>query len=202
MSINHKIVYVPIKSINGNSDLRYPIYIPLIVDDAQTVYATGRLSKRDYINNRKMFRMGGFPIAPLLAALSPIVIPAAIKLGKRIFGKKSNGRLYLGKGEEDEEVEEVPLEDVIMDAINNENMSEEESENFALENTEVPNEEVEEVEESPIEDEDEIEEEIKEETSSGYSSRRKKKYNYSGYIPTNPNIRNLKQLQTLWMKNK
>lgn len=134
MSVNHKIVYVPIGKDARGVDLMAPIYLPIVVDDPQTVYATGALSEDDFISTLKIYNLkpddfasagsnevGGFPLAPLIAALAPIAIPPLITAAKKIFGKKSSNGMY------DSE-------------------------------------------------------------------------DYSGYIPTNPNIKNLKQLQMLYDK--
>lgn len=133
MSVNHKIVYVPIGKDARGIDLIAPIYLPIVVDDPQTVYSTGALSEDDFISTLKIYNLkpddlasaggnevGGFPLAPLIAALAPIAIPPLITAAKKIFGKKSQGM---------------------------------------------------------------------------YDSE-----DYSGYIPTNPNIKNLKQLQMLYDK--
>lgn len=120
MSVNHRIEYIPLtKDLNGNH-LIYPIYIPINIDEPEIFAATGRLSPHDYkrtlklLHSRPMLKMdakgcgsveeAGFPFAPLIAALAPIVIPGVIKAAKNIFGKKSNsskGRLYMGRGSED-----------------------------------------------------------------------------------------------------
>lgn len=158
MSVNHRIEYVPLtKDLNGNN-LLYPIYIPINVDEPEIFAATGRLSKHDYKRTLKILHSkpmlisagnnvevqeAGFPFAPLIAALAPIVIPGAINAVKSLFKKKSKGRLNLGRGEDEEESDE-------------------------------------EVEEITSEEEEE-------------SSDKQ-----SGYIPTNPNIKTLKQLQKIY----
>ena len=115
MSVNHRIEYIPLtRDLNGNH-LIYPIYIPVNIDEPEVFAATGRLSPHDYkrtlklLHSRPMFKVdakgagkveeAGFPFAPLIAALAPIVIPGVIKAAKNIFGKKpSKGRLYMGRG--------------------------------------------------------------------------------------------------------
>lgn len=122
--INHRIEYVPLtKDLNGNH-LIYPIYIPINIDEPEIFVATGKLSPHDYkrtlklLHSRPMFRVdeqgcgsveeAGFPFAPLIASLAPIVIPGAIKAVKSIFNKNkssktSRGRLYMGRGESTDE---------------------------------------------------------------------------------------------------
>ena len=157
MSVNHRIEYVPLtKDLNGNN-LLYPIYIPINVDEPEVFAATGRLSKHDYRRTLKILHSkpmlisagndvevqeAGFPFAPLIAALAPIVIPGAINAVKSLFKKKSKGRAYLGRGDEEESDEEI----------------------------------------------EEITSEEEEESSD----------KQSGYIPTNPNIKTLKQLQKIY----
>jgi hypothetical protein len=119
--VNHRIEYVPLtKDLNGNH-LIYPIYIPINIDEPEIFAATGKLSSHDYkrtlklLHSRPMFRVdeqgcgsveeAGFPFAPLIAALAPIVIPGAIKAVKSIFNKSKSsklakGRLYMGRGDE------------------------------------------------------------------------------------------------------
>lgn len=174
MSVNHRIEYVPLtKDLNGNN-LLYPIYIPINIDEPEIFAATGRLSKHDYKRTLKILHSkpmlisagndikvqeAGFPFAPLIAALAPIVIPGAIKAVKSLFKKKSSsgrpsGRAYLGRGEDEEEISS---------------------------------------EEEIKEDEDEDEDEVSEEVASEEVEDKK-----SGYIPTNPNIKTLKQLQKIY----
>lgn len=136
MSVNHKIVYVPIGKDTRGVDLLYPLYVPIVVDHPDVVYATGKLSEEDYNETLKLYNLdesleeseseeeasgeiGGFPLAPLIAALAPIAIPPLITAAKKIFGRNKS-------------------------------------------------------------------------SASGTE--------LSGYIPTNPNIRNLKQLQALYEK--
>ena len=126
--INHRIEYVPLtKDLNGNH-LIYPIYIPINIDEPEIFAATGKLSPHDYkrtlklLHSRPMFRVdeqgcgsveeAGFPFAPLIAALAPIVIPGAIKAVKSIFNKNKSaktarGRLYMGRGEDEDNTEET-----------------------------------------------------------------------------------------------
>ena len=122
MSVNHRIEYIPLtKDLNGNH-LIYPIYIPINIDEPEIFAATGKLSPHDYkrtlklLHSRPMFKVddkgagqveeAGFPFAPLIAALAPIVIPGVIKAAKNIFGHKSDssqGRLYMGRGSNSED---------------------------------------------------------------------------------------------------
>lgn len=128
MFINHKVVYVPL-----TKDLLYPVYVPVVIDDEDILRSSGRLSRRDYDNTISLNNKAGFPIAPLLAALAPVVIPGVIKGIKKLINK-SNGVS-----------EELNYKSVNSNGI------------------------------------------------SGQSS-------ISGYIPTNPNIKTLKQLQELYDK--
>lgn len=149
MSVGHKIIYIPIGKDARGIDLLSPIYLPIVVDDPQTVYSTGSLSERDFISTLKLYNLkpadlesaggnevGGFPLAPIIAALAPIAIPPLITAAKKLFGKKSSNGMYDSY---------IPYE----------------------------------VNESIELDSDELS---------------------SGYIPTNPNIKNLKQLQILYDK--
>lgn len=190
MSVNHNIIYVPLtKDLNGNH-LIYPIYVPINVDEPEEFIATGKLSKHDYkktlklLHSRPVFKMdakgcgsveeAGFPFAPLIAALAPIVIPGAIKAAKNVINRIKNrnqstngsradngkGRLYMGRGEDEEEIEKESEEESVDDYVedyNEGNSVEEVSEEDVV------------TEEKP-----------------------------SGYIPTNPNITNLKKLQHLY----
>lgn len=115
--INHKIIYVPL-----TNDTVYPVFIPVVLNDVDTLKSSGKLSKKDYYNTIEINKNCGFPIAPILAALAPIVIPGIIK---------GVNKLIKGSGNETEYIE------------------------------------------------DETE---------------------GGYIPTNPNIKTLKQLQALYNK--
>lgn len=80
--LNYKVVYVPL-----DTNLKYPIYIPVVVNDTDILKSSGRLSKRDYDETIKLNNKCGFPIASILAALAPIVIPAAIKGTKALIHK-------------------------------------------------------------------------------------------------------------------
>lgn len=141
MSVGHKIIYIPIGKDARGVDLLSPIYLPIVVDDPQTVYATGSLSDEDFISTLKLYNLkpndlqsaagnevGGFPLAPIIAALAPIAIPPLITAAKKLFGSRADpqGKKSNGMYGDDEEM--------------------------------------------------------------------------SGYIPTNPNIKNLKQLQVLYDK--
>lgn len=130
MFINHKVVYVPL-----TKDLLYPVYVPVVIDDEDILRSSGRLSRRDYDNTISLNNKAGFPIAPLLAALAPVVIPGVIKGIKKLINK-SNG-----------------VNDKSLSYVNDEL-------NYKSVN------------------------------SNGIS----------GYIPTNPNIKTLKQLQELYDK--
>ena len=143
MSVNHRIEYIPLtKDLNGNH-LIYPIYIPINIDEPEIFAATGKLSPHDYkrtlklLHSRPMFKVdakgagqveeAGFPFAPLIAALAPIVIPGVIKAAKNIFGskadpmgKKSKGRLYMGRGSNDEDLESESVPDIPSSSDNSE----------------------------------------------------------------------------------
>lgn len=85
--LNYRVVYVPL-----STDTIYPIYIPVVVNDEQVLRASGRLSQNDYKRTLSINRKCGFPIAAVLSALAPIVIPAVIKGTKRLINKiKSSG---------------------------------------------------------------------------------------------------------------
>lgn len=86
--LNYKVIYVPL-----NKDLIYPIYVPVVVNDEDIFLSSGKLSENDYKRTIKLNESCGFPIAPIIAALAPVAIPALIKLGKRFFKKSSNGVL-------------------------------------------------------------------------------------------------------------
>lgn len=205
MSVNHRIEYVPLtKDLNGNQ-LLYPIYIPINVDEPDVLMATGRLSKHDYKRTLKMLhakpfmvsagnkvevKQAGFPIAPIIAALAPIVIPAAVKTFKSIFKKnKSAG-------------EDVDVDNVDVNTDVDTDVEEYSNEEIPEDNTDVDVEEtyVEDTNPTDITSEDEIVETIDNSLNSDVqesSSGRRR----AGYIPTNPNIRSLKQLQTLYNKH-
>ena len=204
MSVNHNIIYVPLtKDLNGNH-LIYPIYVPINVDEPEEFIATGKLSKHDYkktlklLHSRPVFKMdakgcgsvheAGFPFAPLIAALAPIVIPGAIKAAKNVInriknrnqskGYDANGRLYMGRGEEEsDEVEEKSVDDYVEDYDNNS-----------------VDDYVEEYD-SDVDTYD-TKKEVSEEED--YKSSAAVENKPSGYIPTNPNITNLKKLQHLY----
>lgn len=123
MSVNHKVIYVP---VSNDKNLLYPIYVPIVVEDRNILLSSGKLSEGDYLKTIELNEKCGFPIAPLLAALAPIVIPGLIKGTSKLINK------IRGKGEYDNICHMVG--------------------------------------------------------------------NKSGYIPTNPNIKSLKQLQELYDK--
>lgn len=185
MSVNHRIEYIPLtKDLNGNH-LIYPIYIPVNIDEPEVFAATGRLSPHDYkrtlklLHSRPMFKVdakgagqveeAGFPFAPLIAALAPIVIPGAIKAVKSIFGHKSSsessrGRLYMGRGSED-------LDEAL--ANSDTHSGDSEDTDFKLD-------------------------ESLNNTFEDNSALPKPSDDKSGYIPTNPNINSIKKLQSLY----
>lgn len=94
MSVNHKIVYVPLtKDFQGN-DLIYPIYLPVVVNQPEILMSSGSLSEDDYERTKEILHVdeeGGFPLAPIIAALAPIVIPGAIKAVKNVIHKFAKG---------------------------------------------------------------------------------------------------------------
>lgn len=152
MSVGHKIIYIPIGKDARGIDLLSPIYLPIVVDDPQTVYSTGSLSEKDFISTLKLYNLrpadlesaggnevGGFPLAPIIAALAPIAIPPLITAAKKLFGKKATQQSSNGMYEHSSENSDQDIE-----------ISSDEEQ--------------------------------------------------SGYIPTNPNIKNLKQLQILYDK--
>lgn len=99
MSVNHKVVYVPLTKDFQGDELIYPIYIPVVVNQPDVLMASGSLSESDYEDTKEILHVdqeGGFPLAPIIAALAPIVIPGAIKAVKNIVGKMK------GKGEDEE----------------------------------------------------------------------------------------------------
>lgn len=191
MSVNHRIEYIPLtKDLNGNH-LIYPIYIPINIDEPEIFAATGKLSPHDYkrtlklLHSRPMFKVdakgagqveeAGFPFAPLIAALAPIVIPGVIKAAKNIFGKKSSkGRLYMGRGDDsDNEAYEASRAASETDDIENNSEDVDIDQNINSDN-----------EASTVDTNFKFDEEL--DTTK------------SGYIPTNPNINSIKKLQTLY----
>ena len=86
--LNYKVIYIPL-----NKDLIYPIYVPIVVNDEDIFLSSGKLSQNDYDETIKLNKSCGFPIAPFIAALAPVAIPALIKFGKKYFKKSSNGAL-------------------------------------------------------------------------------------------------------------
>lgn len=194
MSVNHRIEYIPLtKDLNGNH-LIYPIYIPINIDEPEIFAATGKLSPHDYkrtlklLHSRPMFKVdakgagqveeAGFPFAPLIAALAPIVIPGVIKAAKNIFGKKSSkGRLYMGRGEEA--------------SVTEDSISDNESTTNDLYFDE---------EDTPADTDFKLDEEIDSAISKASTDNTVKSGAYApaGYIPTNPNINSIKKLQSLY----
>lgn len=143
MSVNHKILYVPL-----TKDTIYPVYVPIVLDNPEILQSSGGLSEEDYNETIKLNESCGFPIAPLLAALAPVLIPAAVRIGKKIFGKgeiSDSGLTY-------QHIKGVPNPNARGRVVYSE--------------------------------------------YSKYPYRRNNLI--AGYIPTNPNIRNLKQLQSLY----
>ena len=143
MSVNHKILYVPL-----TKDTIYPVYVPIVLDNPEVLQSSGGLSEEDYNETIKLNESCGFPIAPLLAALAPVLIPAAVRIGKKIFGKgvpEDSGLTY-------QHIKGVPNPNARGRVVYSE--------------------------------------------YSKYPYRRNNLI--AGYIPTNPNIRNLKQLQSLY----
>lgn len=143
MSVNHKILYVPL-----TKDTIYPVYVPIVLDNPEVLQSSGGLSEEDYNETIKLNESCGFPIAPLLAALAPVLIPAAVRIGKKIFGKggvPDSGLTY-------QHIKGVPNPNARGRVVYSE--------------------------------------------YSKYPHRRNNLI--AGYIPTNPNIRNLKQLQSLY----
>lgn len=201
MSVNHRIEYIPLtKDLNGNH-LIYPIYIPINIDEPEIFAATGKLSPHDYkrtlklLHSRPMFKVdakgagqveeAGFPFAPLIAALAPIVIPGVIKAAKNIFGKKSSkGRLYMGRGSDDVEAYESSIAD-----------------NDSEDNESTTNDLYFDEEDTPADTDFKLDEEIdsaiskSSEAPIGANTANTVK---SGYIPTNPNINSIKKLQSLY----
>ena len=114
----------------------------------------------------------GFPFAPLIAALAPIVIPGAIKAAKNLINNFKNkskgnyvdpaGRLYMGRGEESDE------------SLDN-----------GVSRADTPQD----VDYNDVSEKDDVSDDVSEEVIES---------NKSGYIPTNPNITNLKKLQHLY----
>lgn len=143
MSVNHKILYVPL-----TKDTIYPIYVPIVLDNPEVLQSSGGLSEEDYNETIKLNESCGFPIAPLLAALAPVLIPAAVRIGKKIFGKGVPDRENLTY----QHIKGVPNPNARGRVVYSE--------------------------------------------YSKYPHRRNNLI--AGYIPTNPNIRNLKQLQSLY----
>lgn len=196
MSVNHRIEYIPLtKDLNGNH-LIYPIYIPINIDEPEIFAATGKLSPHDYkrtlklLHSRPMFKVdakgagqveeAGFPFAPLIAALAPIVIPGVIKAAKNIFGskadpmgKKSKGRLYMGRGSADAD-----------EASETDNSTDNDVDKALASETEVS-----------VTDNSDIANTVFETDSDTEVESTNVK---SGYIPTNPNINSIKKLQSLY----
>lgn len=204
MSVNHRIEYIPLtKDLNGNH-LIYPIYIPINIDEPEIFAATGKLSPHDYkrtlklLHSRPMFKVdakgagqveeAGFPFAPLIAALAPIVIPGVIKAAKNIFGSKadhmgkksSKGRLYMGRGDDDTDVDESN--------VNNSEDNESTTNDSYFDEVDTP-------EDTDFKLDEEIDTAISKSSETPIGANKTDK---SGYIPTNPNINSIKKLQSLY----
>lgn len=200
MSVNHRIEYIPLtKDLNGNH-LIYPIYIPINIDEPEIFAATGKLSPHDYkrtlklLHSRPMFKVdakgagqveeAGFPFAPLIAALAPIVIPGVIKAAKNIFGKKSKGRLYMGRGSDEAYASET------VDDNDSGEYNESTDNNLYFEEEDTP---------STTDTDFKLDEEIDSAISKSSDNTVKSgAYAPAGYIPTNPNINSIKKLQSLY----
>lgn len=91
---NKKVVYV---SIPGNTGYKYPVYVPIIVEEPEVYKATGRLSEGDY--KKTTDNLAGFPaIIPILRALAPFVpyaIQGVSKLINKIGSNKSSQGGYI-----------------------------------------------------------------------------------------------------------
>lgn len=146
MSVNHKILYVPL-----TKDTIYPVYVPIVLDNPEVLQSSGGLSEEDYNETIKLNESCGFPIAPLLAALAPVLIPAAVRIGKKIFGKGVPEEQF-NRDLTYQHIKGVPNPNARGRVVYSE--------------------------------------------YSKYPYRRNNLI--AGYIPTNPNIRNLKQLQSLY----
>lgn len=132
--INHRIEYVPLTKDPNGSTLVYPIYVPIVVDNPNTLISTGSLDPADVAATKEILnitdedlrasnevasgngRVAGFPLAAVLSAILPFAIPAAVKVGKNIINKfrnkNSTGRAYLGRGDdEDSDIETASFED-------------------------------------------------------------------------------------------
>lgn len=147
MSVNHKILYVPL-----TKDTIYPVYVPIVLDNPEVLQSSGGLSEEDYNETIKLNESCGFPIAPLLAALAPVLIPAAVRIGKKIFGKGGVPEEQFNRDLTYQHIKGVPNPNARGRVVYSE--------------------------------------------YSKYPYRRNNLI--AGYIPTNPNIRNLKQLQSLY----
>lgn len=120
--INHRVEYVPLTKDPNGSTLVYPIYVPIVVDNPNTLISTGSLDPEDVAATKEILnitdedlrasneiasgngRIAGFPLAAVLSAVLPFAIPAAVKIGKNIINKfrnkNSTGRVDLGRGED------------------------------------------------------------------------------------------------------
>lgn len=84
-----EVVYVPLP---GKNNCMYPIYIPIVVREPEIYRSTGRLSLGDYQST--VDNLGGNPaLIPLIAALAPL-IPAAISGVKKLFNRNNSTPKY------------------------------------------------------------------------------------------------------------
>lgn len=174
--INSEVIYVPIK---GTENCIYPVYVPVVVREPEVYKATGKLSEGDYEATKD--NLAGIPILPIIAALAPFV-PAALKGVSKLFKKKDNKNNYRKTNYyTDDDIEysngKMPVRFVGPGGIRKDVLP-----------------------------------------SNGYYSQRgyhglydkksgsypfnQNKGRYAGYIPTNPNIKSLKDLQELYDKYK
>jgi hypothetical protein len=82
--------------VPGNNNCMYPTYIPIVMKEPEVYRSTGKLSLGDYQST--VDNLGGNPaLIPLIAALAPL-IPAAIKGVKKLFNKSDNKPKYRNVG--------------------------------------------------------------------------------------------------------
>ena len=76
----------------GKNNCMYPVYIPIVVREPEVYRSTGKLSLGDYQST--VDNLGGNPaLIPLIAALAPL-IPAAISGVKKLFNKNNSTPKY------------------------------------------------------------------------------------------------------------
>ena len=86
---NSEVIYVPIP---GKNNCMYPIYMPIVMREPDVYKATGRLSVGDY--NSTVDNLGGNPaLIPIIKTLIPL-IPSAISMVKNLFNKSSDKPKY------------------------------------------------------------------------------------------------------------